>query len=188
MRACRLADALIDVQAQQRDENVAALARGVRLEKPVELALRQHDDAREHIEVHAQQLLFDVVVGVFLLQQLIELSAVLEDLHVLAGRGALADDAIFGSAQVKGQGDVKLLCAVADDVLTLAVLRSNARNPAIEGITDRVYNGRLAGAGLALNGEQRQVAEIDRDRVAVGHEVLDLKRLYPHLSLPDRAR
>src|SRR5450830_739479 len=184
MGASRLADVLVDVQAEQRDEDIPARAGRVGFEKAVELALRQDDDAREDVKVHVQQRLFDVAVGILLLQELVELIAVLEDLNVLPRGCSLPDDPVRRAAKVEREGDVKLLGAATDDILALPVFCADAWDAPIEGIADRVDDRGLARTSLTYDGKQRQVAKVQGDRVAVGHEVLDFKRLYPHGSPP----
>src|SRR5450756_1745304 len=116
MGAGRFADVLVDVQAEQRDEDIPARAGCVGFEKTVELPLRQDDDAREDVKVHVQQRLFDVAVGVLLLQELVELVAVLEDQDVIPRGCSLLVDPEPRATEVKGQSYMELFRATADDI------------------------------------------------------------------------
>src|SRR5664280_3140185 len=161
MGAGRLADVLVNVQAEQRDEDIPARTGRVGFQKTVELSLRQDDDAREDVEVHVQQRLFDVAVSILLLQELVELVAVLEDLDVLPRGCSLPDDPVRRTAEVKGQSYMELFRTTADDILALPVFCADAWNAPIEGIADRIDDRGLARTSLPYDGEQRQVAEVE---------------------------
>ncbi len=154
MDSSRLADTLVDIQVQEGDEDVPAGAGCVGLEEAVELTLRQDNDTRENVEAHVQELFFDVAISLFLFQKLSQLDTVPEDLNVFSCDRPLANDSIGCAAKIKGQRDMKLLRATADDILTLAVFRANARDTPVERIADCIDNRGLAGAGLAHDGEQ----------------------------------
>ena len=181
-----LADAVVDLEIEQPGEQIAAL-RGLVVQEPGELALGQHDAAREVRERQAEQLLDG---GLQLAR------AAREDLHDLAVGtepfedrlrrarlpGPHPDDA-RRPVPVLAHGELErhlgFLLADAHDARGQALV-AVAGHAAVQGEAERVDDGRLAHARRADEREVVDTVEVDVDGLAEDAEPFGVQGDRPH--------
>ncbi len=175
-----LLHALVDAEAQEGDQDLAALL-GLALQEGIELALREDDRAGEAVVVEAEDAVHlrpdlpgPVGDGLGRLPR-DPLEALLGGL-VGAGR---ARDAVALLPDVELEHDREALLAVADELL---VVVAHAGDDTVEGEDDGVDQGRLAGAGRAGDGEEVEAREVELELVTEGSEAFDGQLQRPHLA------
>jgi hypothetical protein len=170
---------LVDLQVQERDQDLAPLVRPP-LEERVELALGQHDRAREGVVVEADDLphlLVDLARPVGERFPSLAVPALEARLgRTSAGPGG-PHDAVrpLPHLELEVHGDA--LRPVADE---LAVLLRHPRHLAVEREHERVDERGLAGPRRARDREEVEGLQVERQLLLEGGEALDLQPAGPH--------
>jgi hypothetical protein len=165
--------ALVDVEAQERPQHAAPVARR-RLEKAGKLALRQHHGLHERGRSEAEDLHHPFRRGAHLVGQAVEGAAFValfeaDHLHAAAPQGA--GDAVALGADVEVQHHADPVARRRDHLG--AALDVDARDLAVEREDDRIEERRLAGPRRPGDREQLQQAEVDLLLVAEAGEPFD---------------
>ncbi len=168
----------VDVEVQQRDQDLVALLR-LALQEGVELPLRQHHRAGEGIVVETHDLL-DLVLDV--LHPPRERLEALRRLLLEHGLGVAreargAGHPVATPADFEVELDGEPLGPVADELLVLA---THPRHLAVEAEDDGVDERRLAGAGGPGDGEEVEAVEVEKGALLEGGEALELQPQGPH--------
>ncbi len=173
-----LLHALVDLERQQRHQDLAALL-GLALQEGVELPLRQHHRASEGVVIEAHDALhLGLDLGGAVGQRLGTVRA-----HLLQsdlGRAAHAHGARHAVAlgpHLELEAHAQALGPVGDELLVLA---PHARHLAEEREGQRVDERGLAGPGGAGDGEQVEAVEVEHGLLAEGRQPLDLEPHGPH--------